>query len=590
MAVEEQQGGDAYFHFAGQPNDDTLVSDIRKVRRIKRAFVEHALRPTGEQRQSDSIRGSVFPGKSQAGKIGGTGRIVTELFKNDMLEYVQGILNGDPEVLSEYVDLGLAVVANEPNILFQTADTVTAANGDVVLSVGTDSGDDVTLTSDEDDPTQNAFGALDGTPSRLTITVESATGSLIVKGKRRYGLGERDLTTVEETIDLDDTTNSATTDGYFAEIDQLTLEADDNSTPPDGLTSGDDYDLDIVAEPGLRTTTFKARSAVHDGFTFQSLIGNESRLGLTGVISNATFNVSDTIRLTMDMLFRAVYRRRTIEGGVFDEVLNDDSDLVDDAFGASEFFVDYGGYLLFDGNVVIFDDFSLTFNPGLQYRTGKNGERIQSGIERGDAGASIEGSITVNFETGDDPDDEFIRWDERYRDSDLSEVEIFAYFWDNTGKQYYHRIKMPNVELTADSETPVTSRGTIKENLSIRAVVEGSDDVIEWEILDDNGWFGVTPTMEFDTALATAGGGGNVTIDFGRDIPVGSDPDAGEVDNTDLADELTVDGATKGAVSGSGSTRTLALTASEAGPLSVTLAKNGVPQGNAATTESITVV
>ena len=567
MAVEEQQGGDAYFHFVKQPNDDTLVSDIRKVRRIKRAFVEHALRPTGEQRQSDSIRGSVFPGKSQAGKIGGTGRIVTELFKNDMTDYVQGILNGDPEVLSEDVD---------DTDVFDTDITFTA-DEDLTRTVNpADAADTEDTAAGEIGVTQPT------TPGRLKITVTGAAdGSEVeIVGRRRYGLGERDQVTETEAVTLDSAA-TATTDTSFDEFTKVTFKEGH------GLTAA--ANVEIVAEPELRTTTFKARSAVHDGFTFQSLIGNESRLGLTGVISNATFNVSDTIRLTMDMLFRAVYRRRTIEGGVFDEVLNDDSDLVDDAFGASEFFVDYGGYLLFDGNVVIFDDFSLTFNPGLQYRTGKNGERIQSGIERGDAGASIEGSITVNFETGDDPDDEFIKWDERYRDSDLSEVEIFAYFWDNTGKQYYHRIKMPNVELTADSETPVTSRGTIKENLSIRAVVEGSDDVIEWEILDDNGWFGVTPTMEFDTALATNGGGGNVTINFGRSIPTMG---TGGISNADLADEFTVTGATKGtvsAVSGDDTQRTLALTASVTGELEVTLAKNGVPQGNAETAESITV-
>ena len=42
MAVESQQGGDAYFHLGSQPDDDTLVDDIQKLSRIKRAFVEHS--------------------------------------------------------------------------------------------------------------------------------------------------------------------------------------------------------------------------------------------------------------------------------------------------------------------------------------------------------------------------------------------------------------------------------------------------------------------------------------------------------------------------------------------------------------------
>ena len=101
MAVESQQGGSSYTHLGGQPDDDTLVDDIQKMSRIKRACVEQSLEPSGELRRSDSIRGSVFPGKSQSGKIGGTARIVTEVFRNNMLEYVQGILNADPATESD---------------------------------------------------------------------------------------------------------------------------------------------------------------------------------------------------------------------------------------------------------------------------------------------------------------------------------------------------------------------------------------------------------------------------------------------------------------------------------------------------------
>ena len=74
MAVESQQGGSSYTHLGGQIDDDTLVDDIQKMSRIKRACVEQSLEPSGELRRSDSIRGGVFPGKAQSGKIGGTAR------------------------------------------------------------------------------------------------------------------------------------------------------------------------------------------------------------------------------------------------------------------------------------------------------------------------------------------------------------------------------------------------------------------------------------------------------------------------------------------------------------------------------------
>ena len=184
MAVESQQGGDAYFHLGSQPDDDTLVDDIQKLSRIKRAFVEHSLEPSGELRRSDSIRGSVFPGKSQSGKIGGTARIVTEVFRNNMLEYVQGILNADPATESDdiadtevYATASATFVASTA-LTLETIDTGTAGTGQILL---------------DDQPT---------TPSRLEITVAGAAIGTVIKiaGKRKYGLGKNDLAPVTEEI------------------------------------------------------------------------------------------------------------------------------------------------------------------------------------------------------------------------------------------------------------------------------------------------------------------------------------------------------------------------------------------------------
>ena len=52
MAVESQQGGDSYTHLGSQPDNDTLVDDIQKMSRIKRACVEQSL---GAVRRTASI-------------------------------------------------------------------------------------------------------------------------------------------------------------------------------------------------------------------------------------------------------------------------------------------------------------------------------------------------------------------------------------------------------------------------------------------------------------------------------------------------------------------------------------------------------
>ena len=572
MAVESQQGGDSYTHLGSQPDNDTLVDDIQKMSRIKRACVEQSLEPSGELRRSDSIRGSVFPGKSQSSKIGGTARIVTEVFRNNMLEYAQGILNGDPETESDDID---NPTVYDGNVTFTAADVIRIVNPADTVST--------------EDATNGEIGvAQPTTPGRLKITVTGATdgSEVVIVGKRRYGLDSKDLAPVTETVTLDGSAE-ATTVNFFHKIDKITFLHDHTvdmvAIPGHGLTAA--ANVEIIAETGLRSTLFKARSSIFTGWSMESQIGNESRIGLTVVPTSAQFNVSDTIRLSIDMLARAVYPRRTIEGGVFDEKLTNESDLVNDSFGDSEFFTDYGGYLLIydvgattedkdaeNKDLVIFDSFDLTYNPGLQYRTGKNGSRIQSGLERADAGATITGSIVVDFETGDDPADEFFKWDERFRDNVLSTIELCTFFWTDTGKEYFHRIKLPNVQLTANSETPVSSRGTIKRTLAIEAVVDNEEDVVEWEIADDHGWYGALPVIT-RTGAASVGNGASVTV------TVTWTKDVRNFQNADV--DVSV--GTKGAFTKtSDSVYTSALTtpATGAGDMIFTIAENGTREGN----------
>ena len=90
MAAEVQQGGKSSFHLGRQPNANTIISNPRELSRFRRQFTEFALDPSGETQQSQSIGGSIFGRKSQAGRLGGTGRIGTEVFTSGMLDYVQG--------------------------------------------------------------------------------------------------------------------------------------------------------------------------------------------------------------------------------------------------------------------------------------------------------------------------------------------------------------------------------------------------------------------------------------------------------------------------------------------------------------------
>ena len=408
------------------------------------------------------------------------------------------------------------------------------------------------------------------TPGQLEITVADGEGDVVVRGARQTGLGTLDVEPIEETVTLDED-HKAYFSKYFHEIHELIL-------PNTGQTIDTANDLDIAAIPKLKSTVFRERSEIFPGLSVQGRIGKEYRLGMTGVPTSAQLTVADNIRLAIDLLFRAVWRRRTVAGGTFQESLVDTSDLGDDPFIPNVFFPDYGGYLVIDGEPTLFDDYSLNFNLGIEYLRGKSGERQQSGMQRADSGAEITGSITLDFKSSDDRNDTFIRWDQRYKDNEVSKIELYMFYWRGDGKRYMQKITLFNVELSEIPTTPVNTRGNIKEQLPIRAIVEGGDPVIEWEIQDDDGWFGVTPIISFAEALAAKDGDGNVTIDFGRPV-TGLD-----------ADDFKVEGATKGAIdAGTGSTRTLALTNSVAGELKVTLKKNAVEEGNDEVTATLTV-
>ena len=198
MAVESQQGGSSYTHLGGQSDDDTLVDDIQKMSRIKRACVEQSLEPSGELRRSDSIRGGVFPGKAQSGKLGGTARIVTEVFRNNMLEYIQGILNADPETESDDI-------ANTDDI-FDGSVTFVSGNELVleVIETGTATASQILIDPDDDLPKYPVPPADTGLskPSRLRITVAAAAGMATIVGKRKYGLGKYDLAPVTEDVTM----------------------------------------------------------------------------------------------------------------------------------------------------------------------------------------------------------------------------------------------------------------------------------------------------------------------------------------------------------------------------------------------------
>ena len=127
---------------------------------------------------------------------------------------------------------------------------------------------------------------------------------------------------------------------------------------------------------------------------------------------------------------------------------------------------------------MIFRDAEITIDQGLDFLEGSTGSKTRLPLSRGAAGRNIEATINMYYESGDAATDNFIRWDERFRDDITSKVEILTYYWDVNGVERYHKLTIPEAELTEVPRTPVNDKGDINESLSLagcaRRVVCGS--------------------------------------------------------------------------------------------------------------------
>lgn len=457
--AEIRQGGKSWFHLARQPDVDTLVSDIAKVSRFKRQSLNFGLDVDGEQLRSEAVRGNVDASKSQSGAMWGSGPIETEIYVSNSLDYVQAILNGDPATKS--TDVASTTV-------YDAKFTPKGQQGGTTRV--TTSGDKPGLAITQ--PTS---------PGRLTITLADAEGPVKIIGRRKRGPGSLDVIPMSEMVELDSTNHRGTTDGYYHQIDSLEF-------PNKGLTINSEIDLDIVANPGLKKTVFSARDTIFPGWTVQGVVGGEPRLGFGVVPVRARLDVGRNIRLAMETLARMVWRRRTIAGGILTEKFADDSGLKGDPFIPNVFFPYYGGYMELDDNPTIFKNFRMNINQGLNFLEGSTGSPSRLPMVRGTADRDVSINFGVYYEEADAATEDFIKWDERFRDNIISEIVIYIYYWTVEGKEYYHKITLGEVELTAVPRIPVNQKGALEENLALRAVREGATAIVAWEVVDDAGW------------------------------------------------------------------------------------------------------
>ena len=555
-----RQGGPSYFALGRQPDEDTLVSDVTDMWRIRRQFTNFDVAPDIEFLQSEAIRGGIDYVKGQPGRFSGGGPIETELYLRHMTPYVQAALNADPNTPS--VDVAETTV-------YDGQITPADAEGKTGLTVITEG----------EAKTGEILIVQPTTPGRLQITLASGSGDVTVEGRRKTGLGSYDMESISETKTLNDK-GSALLDKSYYRIDKIIL-------PNTGQTKGTPVDLDIVAKPGLKSTLFTPQLGVFTGWTLYGNVAEQPILGWSVVPRTMSFDFSN-MRLRMETLARFVREERTVEGGAFMQKTEDDSELANDEFIPNTFFAGYGAYFRINDRFTLAKGFALNIDQGLDFGEGSTGSPSPAHPERGDRTREFSCSFRVNYESDDAADSDLVNWSKIYKNNETVKLEASAYYWTQDGQELYHRITIQEFQLTEQPSKPVNNRGDIEISLTGRAIVENAPNVISWEVVDEDGWIDsqddATLTVTWDNASPGTGDEVIATITGDRRITGLAIADLSVADSGSGTPMLG-DAITK--VSDKVFTVPVTMPASGSGTVTLTIAADAVGQGNAVTTGTV---
>ena len=393
-------------------------------------------------------------------------------------------------------------------------------------------------------------------------------------GERKTGLHKYNQEPVSEKKTLVD--GSVLLDFSYDHIDRIVL-------PNTGQTINTAADLDIVAKPRLKSTTFTPQRGVFAGWTMPFVVGGVPGLGWSVVPRTMSFDFSN-MRLQMETIARAVWEERTVEGGFFMEKLEDDSDLANDEFIPNTFFAGYGAYFRINDDFTIVKGFTLNVDQAIDFGDGSTGSPNPAHPERGDRTREFACSFRVNYERDDTADADLVNWSKIFKNNETVKLEASAYYWTDKGQEVYHKITIEEFQLTEQPSKPVNSRGDIEISLTGRAIVENASNIIAWEVVDQDGWINsqddATLAVTFSNGSPSAGDEVTATITGDRRITGLAIDDLSVTTGSTLGTELT---------KVSDRVYTIPVTTSAtAGSVVLTVAADAVGQGNAEATGTVT--
>lgn len=321
-------------------------------------------------------------------------------------------------------------------------------------------------------------------PGRLRVKYAGSLTDhkLRIRGVRRVGLASEDTLPLREDIDLG---ADVLTTKYFHKINKV--EVRDAKGKVVNAPAGT---IEITSEPGGYETVIKMSNELIR-IMMEAEVGGIPRRITRGEFTSGQLNISDTVRLVIDMLSKRVDKRATIEGG-------DDEKFVATAaehptefsFVSEKFFPDFGGYLEIDGSPFVFDSATADINRNEDFSTGKRASRFRAELESSDR-RNVTAQIQGSYISGTSEEDKFIRWDEKFRNNEAVNAKIANYHWPTTGRQYSMEWIMPYCEVTSPVRVEASGPGKIPVTINLKAVpdptVAGASELTV-RIVSDDRW------------------------------------------------------------------------------------------------------
>ena len=317
-----------------------------------------------------------------------------------------------------------------------------------------------------------AFLPMQGTPAvayldhpskaKITFALAPGAGTMTIEGYIKIGGKGGNRRFRSETITLGSGTEYESANFYVAE--DLVISVDGVTTTGNAAFSWDPELYETVLEISINDPEFP-------GFTVQGLVGGVPVVAKDFVPSEMTIEATPTsISLQLVGPASEVTYRRTVAGGDR-EVLVADKDYTP---VLTRRFPGWSGAFSFADDLVKATALTVNFNRNYEPDDAFDSDRFKTDLTAGDKVITI--SPTSRFQSGDDANDVFVRWQEVFRDNLRTALEYAMFNYESNGQRVFLVMEFPSTQLSESPQTVASGTGPIDQPLAFLSLLNTAND------------------------------------------------------------------------------------------------------------------